>query len=252
LGNSPLSSCPAADVNRDRAVVINELILAVHAAQGSCEDTCAQGNRQCDPGSQMLADSCGPCGQQQFQCDSACRWKATGVCVGAGECVPGTTREVGCTCGMAVESCNNCQWGPPGTCNSQGECTQGQVQQVACGGHPANQKSRMCSAQCSWPNFGFCGCPNVAAQMNVCQPCSVAYPHFHVSGYSGSCNALSPAQICSPDCGPSFNMCTGYTNQCPSGYHQPPPPQDMAFFTVGCHYFGSSDTSGNTITCILN
>lgn len=246
LGLTPLSSCAAADSGGDGSVQINEIVLASAAAAGSCPDLCAPGIAECSPGQQRSSE-CSFCGQQQFECDSSCRWQAVSDCTNPGQCEPGTTEQQDCTCGVQTRTCSSqCIWGNFGTCQSQGTCTPNDIQTQECGGHPDNERRATCTNSCSWGPFGRCECPRTLLSFLTCD--SSCPSGFYTRNFEGECSAGPPvykARRCAPMCGDTFEMCGGGL-VCPTGYHQ----QGAAFNKAACS--SNVNDPGPAIRCVRN
>jgi hypothetical protein len=152
LGLRSPDSCPPFDVDRDEAVAVNELVLAVDAALRGCDPGCHD-EGECEEGARCLAPGefrgCGFCQPLESDCER------DSDCEGGLICAP--VKEEGCPC-TEVKICQ------PG-CDSDDDCAIGEQCDLAkrCG------RQRCASEAC--PPFFLCRALPTFGYACIRQPC---------------------------------------------------------------------------------
>ncbi len=106
-------------------------------------------------------EPCGRCGTATRTCDENGEWSAdVSACGNEGECSPDATEVGACAggggpCERRSRTCTiECVWGDWGLCEGQDECVPLDRETRACG--DCGEQERTCTDQCLWGSYGSC------------------------------------------------------------------------------------------------
>lgn len=236
---------------------------AYSASHCECTGTCA---KTCDAASKPAA-SCNQCGTRSVSCDTVTgAWK-TGACSVASasdcpgsQCTAGQTDTQTCgNCGTKTRTCDNGYWGEWGQCSDEGECAAHTTQREACDEDQTGEKTRTCSASCTWGAWDTQSCkpksnvnPVVRTGVTIAS-CSSSGRVTGYSVYKSGSNEKRKQSHRNCECvyEGRYIDCTSEIYS-PSTFAQPEGYGDVGNSCSGSDYQAICDAQGAGYTCVIS